>query len=119
MPIVDNLIHLLGAGGEAFSQAHDLNLGVAIFLNRQLLLTVQQIDHFATVNLEETHIELHISRRQLKHLFDGLLGRRRDGERLPRARLSIGKQSHDTSRKERRNQVLYLVLVERPRVLLL
>ena len=44
MAIVDNLVHLLLRRCMALREAIDLNLIVSVFLNGQLLLTVEKID---------------------------------------------------------------------------
>ena len=90
MAIVDNLVHLLLRRRMALREAIDLDLVISVFLNGQLLLTVEKVDDLATVNLEETHVELHASRHESVHVFDGLLGHGRYCIGLARASLSVG-----------------------------
>ena len=90
MAIVDNLVHLLLRRRMALREAIDLDLVISVFLNGQLLLTVEKVDDLATVNLEETHVELHTSRHKSVHVFDGLLGHGRYCIGLARASLSVG-----------------------------
>ena len=90
MAIVDNLVHFLLRRCMALREAIDLDLVISVFLNGQLLLTVEKVYDFATVNLEETHVELHAGRHEPVHVFDGLLGHGRNGVGLTRASLSVG-----------------------------
>ena len=90
MAIVYNLVHLLLCRCMALREAIDLDLIVSVFLDCQLLLTVEKVDDLATVNLEETHVELHASRHESVHVFDGLLGHGRYCIGLARASLSVG-----------------------------
>ena len=96
-----------------------MNFIVAIFLNRQVFLVVEQVNDFTAVNLEETHVEFHVCGGQLKHVPDSLLRRCRDRESLTRTCLSVGKQRHNSSLEKGRDEVFDLVLVQGPSVLIL
>ena len=119
MPVVNDLVHLLRTGRQTLGQADDLNLGVSILLNRQVFLVVEQVNDFTAVNLEETHVEFHVCGGQLKHVPDSLLRRCRNRESLTRTCLSVGKQRHDSSLEQGRDEVFDLVLVQRSSVLIL
>ena len=97
----------------ALRQAIDLDLVVAVFLNGQLLLTVEKVDDLAAVNLEETHVELHAGGNEPVHVLDSLLchGRYRVG--LAGASLAVREKSYDAFLEERGQQISDLVLVER------
>ena len=84
-----------------------------------MFLVVEQVNDFATVNLEETHVEFHVRWCQLKHIPDGLLSGGRYCKCLTRACLSVGKQRYDASLEQRWYEVLDLVLVQRSSVLIL
>ena len=119
MPVVNDLVHLLRTGRQTLGQADDLNLGVSILLNCQVFLVVEQVNDFTAVNLEETHVEFHVRGGQLKHVPDSLLRRSRDRESLTRTCLSVGKQRHDSSLEQGRDEIFDLVLVQGSGVLIL
>ena len=56
--VVDDVNHVLGIMSKFLFKTNYLNSSIAVFLNGQLLLSVEQVTRFTTVNLEETHVEL-------------------------------------------------------------
>lgn len=82
MSIVNDLVHFILVSRLSLSKAHNLDFVLTIFLDGQLFLIVEQIDTFAAIQFEETHVELHTGRCQLVHVFDGFLGHGRNCEGL-------------------------------------
>mmetsp|Transcript_37669 Transcript_37669/g.49567 ORF Transcript_37669/g.49567 Transcript_37669/m.49567 type:complete len:205 (-) Transcript_37669:558-1172(-) len=98
--IVDDLVHLLLIRSHALRQTHYLNFLSAILLDCQLFLAVEEINDFATVNFEETHVEFHAGGGHAEHIFDGLL---RDGRyriSFARASLAVGEESDNAALEE-------------------
>ena len=50
-------VHLLLTASLPFCEPRHLDLTVAILLYLQLLLSIQQITHFPSINLKETHVK--------------------------------------------------------------
>ena len=73
MAIVNDLVHLLLRGSWPLREPINLNFLVTIFLDLQLLLPVQQIDYFVTVELVEAHDKGHAGLVKFENVAHGTL----------------------------------------------